>query len=68
MTVLLGWEVLEQLGLSVENKLLSTERHLKVVYCNWELNENDSITGIGVKVFPGVNLVSEANVYSRRTV
>ena len=56
------------MGLSVDNKLLSTERHLKVVYCNWELNENGCITGIGVKVFHGVNLVSEANVYSSRTV
>ena len=68
MTVLLGLEVLEWLGLSIENKLLSTERHLKVVQCNWEATENDCITGLRVKVFPGVNLVSEANVYSSRTV
>ena len=47
---------------------MSTERHLKVVYFNWELNENGCITGIGVKVFHGVNLVSEANVYSKKTV
>lgn len=46
---------------------MSTERHLKVVQCNWESNENDCITGLRLKVFHGVNMVSQASVYSRKT-
>ena len=47
---------------------MSTERHLKVVQFNWEATENDCITGLRLKVFSGVNMVTDADVYSIKTV
>ena len=64
MAELLGWEPQKQTELSIENKLLSTKRHLKVFNCNWEPIENGYITRLTVKVFWAIHMVAEADVWA----